>query len=71
MKTQMQTNIGSSENLLSRKQAAQRLGLSIRNLTYRIKDGSIPYVRLGRLIKIIPSDLDRYIQSHRIGGANE
>jgi excisionase family DNA binding protein len=61
-------NTGSSEDLLSKTQAAQRLGVSVRNLDYRIKDGSIPFVKIGRLLKFIPSDLERYIQAHRIGG---
>jgi len=68
MHTQIQTNTGSSENLLSKTQAAQRLGVSVRNLDYRVKDGSIPFVKIGRLLRFIPRDLDRFIQAHRIGG---
>ena len=63
-----QTDTGSSENLLSKVQAAQRLGICARSLDYRIQDGSIPYVRIGRLYRFIPSDLDKFIQSRRVGG---
>jgi len=71
MTQQMQPHTGNSENLLSKTQAAQRLGVSIRNLDYHIKDGSIPFVKIGRLLRFIPADLERYIMAHRIGGANE
>jgi excisionase family DNA binding protein len=64
----MLDNIGSSENLLSKTQAAQRLGVSVRNLDYRVKDGSIPFVKIGRLLRFIPSDIEKFIEAHRIGG---
>jgi len=68
MSPQMLDNIGSSENLLSKTQAAQRLGVSVRNLDYRVKDGSIPFVKIGRLLRFIPSDIEKFIEAHRIGG---
>jgi len=63
-----QTDTGSSENLLSKVQAAQRLGICARSLDYRIADGSLPYVRIGRLYRFIPADLDAFIAARRIGG---
>ena len=68
MSPQMLDNIGSSENLLSKTQAAQRLGVSVRNLDYRVKDGSIPFVKIGRLLRFIPSNIEKFIEAHRIGG---
>jgi len=71
MSLQIDTHTGSSETLLSRKEAAQRLGLSPRNFAHRIERREIPYVKIGRLYKFIPADIDAYIQAHRIGGTNE
>ncbi|HJY53426.1 MAG TPA: helix-turn-helix domain-containing protein [Candidatus Udaeobacter sp.] len=68
MREQIQDNTGSSENLLSKTQAAQRLGVSVRNLDYRVKDGSIPFVKIGRLLRFIPSDIEKFIEAHKIGG---
>jgi excisionase family DNA binding protein len=69
MKPQIQTKIGSSESLLSRKEAAQRLGISLRNFVYKMEAGAFPFVRLGRLYKFIPRDIEAYIQKHRrVGG---
>jgi len=65
---EVQTNADSGDDLLSKQRAAQRLGISLRSLDYRINARTIPFVRIGRLIKFIPSDLDRFVQSHRIGG---
>jgi excisionase family DNA binding protein len=53
--------------LLDRKQAARRLKFSTRKLYNETKDGRIPHVRLGRLVRFIPGDLDAYIEAHRIG----
>jgi len=68
--TQIQGNTGNSDNLLSKQEAAQRLSISLRNLDNRIKTGSIPFVRLGRLVRFIPSDIQKYIEADKIGGAN-
>jgi excisionase family DNA binding protein len=54
--------------LLDRRQAAGRLKFSTRKLYNETKEGRIPHVRLGRLIRFIPADLDAYVESHRIGG---
>lgn len=56
-----------TEGLLDKIQAAARLRVSPRTIDNRIKDGAIPYVKLGKLIRFIPADLERFIQSHRVG----
>jgi excisionase family DNA binding protein len=48
--------------------AARRLGMSPRHLWDLVKAGKVPYVRLGRLVRFMPADLDAYIKAHRIGG---
>jgi len=58
----------SSYNLLDKIQTAERLKISLRTLDNRIKAGTIPFVRLGKLVRFIPGDIERFIESHRIGG---
>jgi excisionase family DNA binding protein len=54
--------------LLDRRQAAGRLKFSTRKLYNETKEGRIPHVRLGRLVRFIPADLDAYVEAHRMGG---
>jgi hypothetical protein len=57
----------SSETLLNKAEAAVRLGLSLRGLDRRIKHRTVPFIKLGRLVKFIPSDLDRFLKDHKLG----
>ena len=59
----------SSNSLLDKIQTAERLNISLRTLDNRIKAGAIPFVRLGKLVRFIPSDIERFIEAHKIGGA--
>lgn len=53
---------------LSVEQAAQLLGVG-RNAVYNmVHEGSIPYVRFGRLIKIPRSALEAWLQSQSSAG---
>ena len=58
----------SSYNLLDKVETAQRLRISLRTLDNRIKAGTIPFVRLGKLVRFIPSDIEKFIEAHKIGG---
>ena len=64
----MQTGQTSTGNLLNKEQTAERLCISIRNLDSRIKEGTIPYIKLGKLVRFIPSDIERFIDELKIGG---
>ena len=64
----LETRDSSSSALLDKTETAKLLNISPRTLDTKVKGGLIPHVRLGKLVRFIPSDLDRYIQSHRIGG---
>jgi excisionase family DNA binding protein len=55
--------------LLNREQTAKRINCSPRNLHNLVVRGELPYVRLGKLLRFIPADVDEFIQSHRIGGS--
>jgi excisionase family DNA binding protein len=52
-------------DLLDKKQAAQRLHCSLRTINNRIKARSIPFVKLGKSVRFIPADLERFIYEHR------
>jgi len=45
--------------LLTIRQCAKRLGISERSLHRRIADGTVRVIRLGRLVRIHPSELAR------------
>ena len=71
MPRHMQTNhaieLAGGEDLMDKAQAAQRLNISQRTLDNRIKAGAIPFVKLGKLIRFIPADVQRFIESRRVG----
>lgn len=56
----------SSYNLLDKIETAERLRISLRTLDNRIKAGT--FVRLGKLIRFIPSDIEKFIEAHKVGG---
>ena len=62
---QEQANFRSDANLLSREQAAKRLGISTRNLDYIREDGRLPFIQIGRRVVFSPLDLDRFIETLR------
>lgn len=59
-----------STKLLSRKQAADFLGVSVGTLEIwaTTKRYNLPYIKVGRLVKYRLSDLERFIESRRVGG---
>jgi excisionase family DNA binding protein len=57
----------SSYNLLDKIETAERLRISLRTLDNRIKAGTIPFVRLGKLVRFIPSDIEKFIEAHKVG----
>jgi len=64
----MKTQHNSSDSLLDKIQTAELLNISLRTLDTKLKAGAIPNVRLGKLVRFIPSDIQKYIEAHRIGG---
>ena len=51
---------------LGTKEAARRLGVTPRTLYRFIDEGGLPAYRLGRVIRLKQSDIDRYIETCRI-----
>ena len=56
--------------LLTARQAAQVLGISPRTLFSLTKNGDLPVVRFGRLVRYSPNDLRDWIESHTEGGGS-
>jgi Helix-turn-helix domain len=46
----------------------RRTRFSLRSVDYWIEKGQLPYVKIQRGVRFIPSDVEKFIQSHRIGG---
>jgi len=53
--------------LLTKKRVAEILDTSEKTVDRRIRSGELPAIRDGRIIRIRPEDLDRYISQHRFG----
>jgi excisionase family DNA binding protein len=64
----MKLQDNSSNSLLDKIQTAERLNISLRTLDNRIQAGAIPFVRLGKLVRFIPSDIEKFIEAHKVGG---
>jgi len=54
--------------LWNKTQAARALGICVRTLDYKTAEGQIPYVKIGRITRFIPADIEAFINSHRVGG---
>jgi excisionase family DNA binding protein len=51
---------------LSTKEAAARLGVTLRSLYRFIDEGELTAYRFGRVIRLMETDLDGFIESRRI-----
>ena len=51
---------------LSTKEAAERLGITLRSLYRFIDAGQLPAYKFGRVIRVKADDVDRFIDSCRI-----
>lgn len=51
--------------LLTLPDAAELLGLSLKTLRRRVAAGDLPVIRDGRLVRVHPNDLERYIAARR------
>jgi excisionase family DNA binding protein len=51
---------------LSTKEAADRLGITLRSLYRFVDEGSLPAYRFGRVIRLKSGDIDTFIEACRI-----
>jgi len=52
--------------LKSKREAARYLGISIGTLERLVREGELPYVRIGILAKFRPEDLEDFIARQRV-----
>ena len=53
------------KTLLTKNQVAEMLGISAKTIDRRIRSGELPVIRDGRIIRVHPDDLERYISARR------
>jgi excisionase family DNA binding protein len=56
--------------LLDGKAAAERLGITERHLRLLITRREIPFIKVGRLNRFDPDDIDRYLDDNRTEACN-
>ena len=59
------TDVTPLPQLLTLEQAAEILNLSQKTLRRRIDEGQLPVIRDGRIVRVHPRNLDRYISARR------
>jgi excisionase family DNA binding protein len=57
--------------LWSKKTVARRFAYNERTINDWMKNGWLPFVKIGKSVRFIPADVEAFIRSRRIGGANE
>jgi excisionase family DNA binding protein len=57
--------------LISAREAASRLGLSIRSLRTLVKERSVATVRIRGRVLFAPEDLQKFIESRRVAAAEQ
>jgi len=67
LETPMSEQTAARANLISYKQAAERLAVPIGTLRVMVSRKQVPHVRLGkRIVKFDPVKLDHWIDQHRV-----
>lgn len=57
------------EDLLSVEEASKKIGMAVGTIYNRInntKDFPIPFLKVGKLLKFRPSDIQKYLESREI-----
>ncbi len=64
-------HLTTTENLISKAEAADRLGVSIRTLEGLMKDRALSFVRVAkRRIGFRPADVERFIEVRTVNARN-
>ncbi len=56
----------STENLLGKQDIAERLSVSRREVDYLIAARAIPFIKIGRCVRFLAADVERFIESRRV-----
>jgi excisionase family DNA binding protein len=54
--------------LLRLREVAEYLGLSLDTVHRMCRDGRLPYVKIGRRLRVEPEELARWVARHRVPG---
>jgi excisionase family DNA binding protein len=65
MQMTMKTTLGDLPRLLTLADATEVLNCSVKTLRRRIAAGELPAIRDGRMVRIHPDDLRRFVQGRR------
>lgn len=52
--------------LVTKREAAARLGVSVRFLENQVRQRSLSVVRLGRAVRFRPKDLEAFVEANRL-----
>jgi excisionase family DNA binding protein len=63
----MPSNLPLPQRLLNLRDTSEVLGCSMKTLRRRIEAGELAVIRDGRIVRVHPEDLQRYIQQRRFG----
>jgi predicted DNA-binding transcriptional regulator AlpA len=58
----------SRDDLIKTRDVCQKARVCQRTVDYWREKNLIPYVKLGKAVRFIPSDVDAFIRSRRVGG---
>ena len=58
-----------ASELLKKREAAAMLRVGLRTLDTWISRQTIPFVKIGRAVRFLRTDIEAFIQKHRIGRA--
>jgi excisionase family DNA binding protein len=61
-----QEQIEPVEQLLSKKRVARRFDYNERTINDWMRNGWLPFIKIGKSVRFIPSDVEAFIQSHRV-----
>jgi len=60
--------VGTQQQLLRKKDLVRLHKVCERTVNYWIDRGWLPYIKLGKSVRFLPSDVEEFIKSRRIGG---
>jgi excisionase family DNA binding protein len=64
---QKQAAAPNGEQLLTKLDVARRAQSSARTVSYWMESGELPFIKFGRLVRFLESDVEDFFLSRRIG----
>jgi excisionase family DNA binding protein len=53
-------------DLLDKEGLSEELGISVSKVNQMVVNREIPYVRIGRLVRFLRSDIEEWVHHHRV-----